>query len=74
MYLQWVTVYSPRRAIKQRCFYNLARYEVEKNVREGAYDGLFLSTVACCKHQWTLVLDDGTGFTSQVRQRLRCKI
>jgi hypothetical protein len=34
--------------------------------KKGNEDGLFISSVACSSNQWALIMDAGTGFTSQV--------
>eukprot|EP00798_Chlamydomonas_sp_ICE-L_P015695 gene15695-21804_t len=63
---QWITVYNAHRPMKQRYHYNVANTRVEQHVEKGNDDGLHISSVACCQELWALIMDAGTGFTSQV--------
>ena len=55
-----------------RYHYNVANSRVEQHVEKGNDDGLYISSVACCQELWALIMDAGTGFTSQV-QRGGCR-
>ena len=63
---QWITVYNARKPMKQRYHYNVAGTRISQHVEKGNEDGLYLSCVACCQELWALIMDAGTGFTSQV--------
>jgi len=63
---QWITVYNARKPMKQRYHYNVASTRVSQHVEKGNDDGLHLSCVACCQELWALIMDAGTGFTSQM--------
>ncbi|XP_004245392.1 casein kinase 1-like protein HD16 [Solanum lycopersicum] len=63
---QWITVFSARRPMKQRYHCNVDDTRVSQHVAIGHRDGLFISGVACCFDSWFLVLDEGTGFRSQI--------
>ncbi|KAL8504065.1 hypothetical protein ACS0TY_022702 [Phlomoides rotata] len=63
---QWVSVYNARRPMKQRYHYNVADIRLAQHVEKGNEDGLFISCVASCSNLWALIMDAGTGFTSQV--------
>lgn len=52
--------------MKQRYHYNVANTRVDQHVEKGNDDGLYISSVACCQELWALIMDAGTGFTSQV--------
>eukprot|EP00891_Asterochloris_glomerata_P000435 jgi/Astpho2/435/fgenesh1_pm.00011_%23_15_t len=63
---QWITVYNAHRPMKQRYHYNVANTRVDQHVEKGNDDGLYISSVACCQELWALIMDAGTGFSSQV--------
>lgn len=63
---QWITVYNAHRPMKQRYHYNVANARLEQHIHKGNEDGLFISSVACSQELWALIMDAGTGFTSQV--------
>uniref|UniRef100_A0A0D9WDQ8 non-specific serine/threonine protein kinase n=1 Tax=Leersia perrieri TaxID=77586 RepID=A0A0D9WDQ8_9ORYZ len=63
---QWVSVYNARRPMKQRYHYNVADGRLAQHITKGNEDGLFISSVASCSNLWALIMDAGTGFTSQV--------
>lgn len=63
---QWVSVYNARRPMKQRYHYNVADGRLAQHISKGNEDGLFISSVASCSNLWALIMDAGTGFTSQV--------
>ncbi|KAI4376290.1 hypothetical protein MLD38_014072 [Melastoma candidum] len=65
---QWISVYSARRPMKQRYHYNVADTRIPQHIEKGNEDGLFISSVASCSNLWALIMDAGTGFTSQVYQ------
>ncbi|CAI0409860.1 unnamed protein product [Linum tenue] len=63
---QWISVYNARRPMKQRYHYNVADGRLAQHVERGIADGLLISCVASCSNLWALIMDAGTGFTSQV--------
>ncbi|XP_008787870.1 casein kinase 1-like protein HD16 [Phoenix dactylifera] len=63
---QWISVYNARLPMKQRYHYNVADARVAQHVERGNEDGLLISCVASCSNLWALIMDAGTGFTSQV--------
>ncbi|KAJ9546658.1 hypothetical protein OSB04_019201 [Centaurea solstitialis] len=65
---QWISVYNARRPMKQRYHYNVADARLSQHIEKGNEDGLFISCVASCSNLWALIMDAGTGFTSQVYQ------
>ncbi|KAG6630092.1 hypothetical protein CIPAW_14G131300 [Carya illinoinensis] len=46
--------------------YNVADAWLAQHVERGIADGLRISCVASCSNLWALIMDAGTGFTSQV--------
>ncbi|KAJ8531374.1 hypothetical protein K7X08_026808 [Anisodus acutangulus] len=65
---QWISVYNARRPMKQRYHYNVADMRLAQHIEKGNEDGLFISSVASCTNLWALIMDAGTGFSSQVYQ------
>lgn len=63
---QWISVYNARRPMKQRYHYNVADSRLSQHIEKGNEDGLYLSSVASCANLWALIMDAGTGFSSQV--------
>ncbi|KAG6738449.1 hypothetical protein POTOM_058068 [Populus tomentosa] len=67
---QWISVYNARRPMKQRALplyhYNVADARLRQHVDKGNEDGLYISCVASSTNLWALIMDAGTGFTSQV--------
>ncbi|KAL8041676.1 hypothetical protein ABFX02_10G179400 [Erythranthe guttata] len=63
---QWISVYNARRPMKQRYHYNVADSRLCQHVEKGNEDGLYISCVASAANLWALIMDAGTGFTSQV--------
>uniref|UniRef100_A0A803N862 non-specific serine/threonine protein kinase n=1 Tax=Chenopodium quinoa TaxID=63459 RepID=A0A803N862_CHEQI len=63
---QWISVYNARRPMKQRYHYNVADNRLSQHIEKGNEDGLFISSVASCSSLWALIMDAGTGFSSQV--------
>ncbi|KAJ0988455.1 hypothetical protein J5N97_006811 [Dioscorea zingiberensis] len=63
---QWISVYNARQPMKQRYHYNVADTRLAQHVERGNEDGLLISCVASCSNLWALIMDAGTGFTSQV--------
>ncbi|KAJ8458576.1 hypothetical protein OPV22_031502 [Ensete ventricosum] len=63
---QWISVYNARRPMKQRYHYNVADVRLAQHIEKGNEDSLFISCVASCSNLWALIMDAGTGFTSQV--------
>jgi hypothetical protein len=63
---QWISVYNARRPMKQRYHYNVADSRLHQHVQKGNEDGLLISCVASAANLWALIMDAGTGFTSQV--------
>eukprot|EP01018_Ginkgo_biloba_P005321 Gb_26535 [translate_table: standard] len=52
--------------MNQRYHHNLEDSEVAHHVEQGCQDGLFTSNVASCTSKWTIIMDNGTGFTAQL--------
>ncbi|CAN0858765.1 Casein kinase 1-like protein HD16 [Linum grandiflorum] len=65
---QWISVYSARRPMKQRYHYNVGETRLVHHIDKGNEDGLYISSVASAQNLWALIMDAGTGFTSQVYQ------
>nr|XP_004309533.2 PREDICTED: casein kinase I isoform delta-A-like [Fragaria vesca subsp. vesca] len=63
---QWISVYNGRIPMKQRWHYNVTDTSLAYQIEKGTEDGLYISSVASCQNKWTLIMDAGTGFTSQV--------
>ncbi|KAF3444433.1 hypothetical protein FNV43_RR14125 [Rhamnella rubrinervis] len=63
---QWISVYNARLPMKQRYHYNVADARLAQHVERGMADGLLISCVASCSNLWALIMDAGTGFTTQV--------
>ncbi|KAM7269026.1 hypothetical protein ACFE04_024523 [Oxalis oulophora] len=63
---QWISVYNARRPMKQRYHYNVADSRLRQHVDKGNEDGLYISCVASSTNLWALIMDAGTGFSSQV--------
>ncbi|CAL4974109.1 unnamed protein product [Urochloa decumbens] len=63
---QWISVYNARRPMKQRYHYNVADSRLVPHIEKGNEDGLFISCITSCSNLWALIMDAGTGFTSQV--------
>ena len=49
-----------------RYHYNVADARLAQHIERGNADGLLISSVASCSNLWALIMDAGTGFTSQV--------
>lgn len=49
-----------------RYHYNVADTRLGQHVERGIADGLLISCVASSSNLWALIMDAGTGFTSQV--------
>ena len=49
-----------------RYHYNVADARLRQHVDKGNEDGLYISSVASAGNLWALIMDAGTGFTSQV--------
>ncbi|XP_075505197.1 casein kinase 1-like protein HD16 [Primulina tabacum] len=63
---QWISIYNARRPMKQRYHYNVMDSRLAQHIEKGTEDGLFISCVASCLNLWALIMDAGTGFTTQV--------
>ncbi|MFS7916884.1 putative protein-serine/threonine kinase CK1-CK1-Pl family [Helianthus anomalus] len=63
---QWISVYSSRTPMKQRYYYNVRDSRLHQHVEQGKNDGLYVSCVASSQNLWAVIMDAGTGFTSQV--------
>ncbi|XP_052186475.1 casein kinase 1-like protein HD16 [Diospyros lotus] len=63
---QWISVYNARQPMKQRYHYNVADGRLAQHVERGNADGLFISCVSSCSNLWALIMDAGTGFSTQV--------
>lgn len=44
----------------------MADARLDQHIEKGNEDGLFISCVTSCSNLWALIMDAGTGFTSQV--------
>ncbi|KAF9597291.1 hypothetical protein IFM89_016432 [Coptis chinensis] len=69
---QWISVYNAKPPMKQRYHYNVADGRLSPHVEKGNEDGLLISCVASCTNLWALIMDAGTGFTSQVYELSPC--
>jgi hypothetical protein len=49
-----------------RYHYNVADNRLLQHIQKGIEDGLFISSVVSCSNLWALIMDAGTGFSSQV--------
>ncbi|XP_062148104.1 casein kinase 1-like protein HD16 [Alnus glutinosa] len=63
---QWISVYNSRSSMKQRYHYNVMDSRLQQHVEKGREDGLYISCVASSTNLWAVIMDAGTGFTSQV--------
>ncbi|PPS06928.1 hypothetical protein GOBAR_AA13696 [Gossypium barbadense] len=61
---QWISIYNAHRPMKQY-HYNVADLRLSQHVSKGNEDGLFISCVASAANLWALIMDAGTGFSSQ---------
>lgn len=72
---QWITVYNKFKPMKQRYHCNVASNRLLVHVEKGWADGLYITSVCSCQGAWAVVMDAGSGFTSQIyrvrRQRSR---
>ncbi|XP_021827701.1 casein kinase 1-like protein HD16 isoform X2 [Prunus avium] len=66
---QWISVYNTRSSMKQRYHYNVMDSRLDQHIDKGKEDGLYVSCVASSANMWAIVMDAGTGFTSQVYER-----
>ncbi|EFH58548.1 hypothetical protein ARALYDRAFT_340491 [Arabidopsis lyrata subsp. lyrata] len=57
---------SPNSLFLERYHYNVADSRLAQHVEKGNEDGLFVSCVASAANLWALIMDAGTGFSSQV--------
>ncbi|KAK1372538.1 Casein kinase (Serine/threonine/tyrosine protein kinase) [Heracleum sosnowskyi] len=64
--MQWISVYNARRPMKQRYHYNVAEGRLGQHIEKGNEDGLYISSVASSSNLWAIIMDAGTGFSSQV--------
>ncbi|EPS63371.1 hypothetical protein M569_11412, partial [Genlisea aurea] len=64
--MQWTSVFNGRRPMKQRYHFNVADNRLAQHIERGNEDGLYISSIASCSNLWALVMDAGTGFTSQI--------
>ncbi|WCJ42441.1 Protein kinase family protein [Euphorbia peplus] len=63
---QWISVYNSRNSMKQRYHYNVMDSRINQHVEKGKEDGLYISCVAASANLWAIIMDAGTGYTSQV--------
>ncbi|KAJ0030590.1 hypothetical protein Pint_13154 [Pistacia integerrima] len=68
---QWISVYNSRTPMKQRYHYNVLDSRLHQHAEKGKEDGLYISSVASSKNLWAIVMDAGTGFSSQVYELSR---
>lgn len=47
---------------------DVADVTLAQHIQNGNEDGLLISSVASCSNLWTIIMDAGTGYTSQVYQ------
>lgn len=61
---------NPLSATKGSCYcryhYNVMDSRLHQHVDKGREDGLYISCVASSVNMWAIVMDAGTGFSSQV--------
>ena len=48
-----------------RYHYNVSGHRLDVHVQKGIADGLYISSVGCAGDLWAVIMDAGTGFTSQ---------
>ncbi|KAK4777782.1 hypothetical protein SAY87_017969 [Trapa incisa] len=65
---QWMTFYNARPAMKQRCLENVSEGSLDHHIEKAIARGLLISCVGSCNNLWTIITDDGTGFSSQIYQ------
>ncbi|PIA42610.1 hypothetical protein AQUCO_02000206v1 [Aquilegia coerulea] len=63
---QWISVYNSKASMKQRYHYNVTDTRLVQHVEKGKEDGLYISCVSSSTNLWAVIMDAGTGFTSQV--------
>ncbi|XP_047086175.1 casein kinase 1-like protein HD16 [Lolium rigidum] len=63
---QWISVYNASWPTKQRYHYDISNSRLHQCIEEGNEAGLLISCVASATNLWTLVMDAGTDFSSQV--------
>ncbi|MBA0555161.1 hypothetical protein Golob_014217, partial [Gossypium lobatum] len=63
---QWISIYNSRTSMKQRYHFNVMDSRLNQHVEKGKEDGLYISCVASSSNLWAIVMDAGTGYTSQV--------
>lgn len=49
-----------------RYHYNVTDVRIAQHIEKGNEDGLFISCVSSSSNLWALIMDAGTGFSSQV--------
>ncbi|KAI3823651.1 hypothetical protein L1987_05091 [Smallanthus sonchifolius] len=54
--------------VLRRFHHDVADVRLAQHIQKGNEDGLLISSVASCSNLWALIMDAGTGFTSQVYQ------
>lgn len=55
-----------------RFAYDVADTDLANNIERGWEDGFMISSVTSCKNLWALIMDSGTGFTSQIYKLSPC--
>ncbi|KAK9080803.1 hypothetical protein SSX86_000561 [Deinandra increscens subsp. villosa] len=65
---KWITVYEVFQPMKQIYHHDVEDVRLAQHIQKGNEDGLLIRSVASCSNLWTLIMDSGTGFTSQVYQ------
>ncbi|KAF9616817.1 hypothetical protein IFM89_032667 [Coptis chinensis] len=63
---QWISVYNSKSSMKQRYHYNVTDTRLVQHVEKGKEDGLYISCVSSSSNLWAVIMDAGTGFSSQV--------
>ncbi|XP_056169397.1 casein kinase 1-like protein HD16 isoform X2 [Syzygium oleosum] len=64
---QWIVNYDAHLPMKQRFYTNAHDLNLPLEAEKVCVNGMFVSSVAFCSNSWTLIMDNGTGFTAQTR-------
>merc|ERR1719174_3348369 len=57
---QWIMVFNARKPMKQRYHCNVIDERTYQHLDQSNEDGLYVSSVACFRERWVLILDEGT--------------
>ncbi|RZC82253.1 hypothetical protein C5167_045042 [Papaver somniferum] len=58
--------WNPIQALKFYCYQLLGGEILQLHIDKGNEDGLYISSVASFSNLWALIMDAGTGFSSQI--------